>query len=166
MVEDPDDASRRLLLHAKNNLAPPPQGLAFRLEQCLVGESIVASRVAWETDPVAITADAALAAEAAGTESRTAKAEAIEFLEAALADGPMPAAELTRMARDHGVTDKPLRSARKPLGVKITRDGFEVSVVIAGGRIDALGAHTCPLRNMGIYGPGGHLWKAERELGP
>ncbi len=124
VVEDPDDASRRLLLHAKNNLARAPQGLALRLEQCLVGESIVASRVSWESDPVAMTADAALAAEAAGSESRTAKDEAMEFLEAALAGGPVPAADVKRMARDHGVADKPLRSARNALGVKITRDGF------------------------------------------
>jgi putative DNA primase/helicase len=61
VVEDPEDPSRRLLLHAKNNLARPPQGLAFRLEQCLIGESIVASRVSWESDPVVMTADAALA---------------------------------------------------------------------------------------------------------
>jgi putative DNA primase/helicase len=36
VVED-SDKDRRLLLHAKNNLAPPPQGLAFRLQQEIVG---------------------------------------------------------------------------------------------------------------------------------
>jgi hypothetical protein len=55
-----------LFLHAKNNLAPPPQGLAFRPE-----------RVVWEAEPVAITANETLAADAARTGSRTAKAEAM-----------------------------------------------------------------------------------------
>lgn len=79
VIEDAEHDGRRLFLHAKNNLACAPQGLAFRLEQCIIGEDIVASRVWWDTEPIAITADEALAADAAGTETRTAKAEAIEF---------------------------------------------------------------------------------------
>ena len=40
------------------------------LEQCHVEGDIVASRILWDNEPVAITANEALAAEAAGTESR------------------------------------------------------------------------------------------------
>jgi putative DNA primase/helicase len=120
--------SRTLFLHAKNNLAARPQGLAYRLEQCIVGEpesGIVASRIAWDSEPVSITADQALAAEAGcNAETRTAKAEAMEFLRAALADGPVPAIEINRMAREHGLASKAVRSAREALGVKIERDGF------------------------------------------
>ena len=50
--------------------------------------------------------------------------EAMEFLQAALAGGPVPAAEVKRMAREHGLTPKTARSAREALKVKITRDGF------------------------------------------
>jgi putative DNA primase/helicase len=124
VIEDAEDKNRRLLLHAKNNLAPAPQGLAFRLEQCIVADDIVASRTAWDTEPVSITADEALAADAAGSESKTTKAEAMEFLRAALAGGSGPAAEVNRMAREHGLTTKVIRSAREALGVKIERDGF------------------------------------------
>jgi hypothetical protein len=74
--------------------------------------------------PVAITADQAMAAEATGTDARTAKAEATEFLQNALANGPTPAAEIMRMAREHGFTQKVIRSARETLGVNIERDGF------------------------------------------
>jgi putative DNA primase/helicase len=81
VVED-SDKDRRFLLHAKNNLAPPPQGLAFRLQQKVVGEpgpSIVASYVSWEPDPVSVTANAALAADASGDHNRSAIEEAEEF---------------------------------------------------------------------------------------
>ncbi len=124
VIEDAEHDGRRLFLHAKNNLARPPQGLAFRLEQCLVGDDIVASRILWDAEPVAITANEALAADAAGTETRTAKADAMDFLQAVLANGPMPATEVNRMAREHGLTTKAIRSAREALRVKIERDGF------------------------------------------
>jgi putative DNA primase/helicase len=124
VIEDAEHDGRRLLLHAKNNLAPPPHGLAFMLEQCHVEGDIVASRILWDNEPVAITANEALAAEAAGTESRTAKAEAAAFLQSVLAGGPVGAAYVNRMARDHGLTPKVIRSAREALGVKIERDGF------------------------------------------
>jgi putative DNA primase/helicase len=46
------------------------------------------------------------------------------FLQEALTGGPMPATAAKRMAREHGLTDKAIRSAREALGVKIDRDGF------------------------------------------
>ena len=124
VIEDAEHEGRRLFLHAKNNLARAPQGLAFRLEQCLVGDGIVASRILWEAEPVAITANEALAADADGAETRTAKADAMEFLKAALAGGPVPATEVNRMAREHCLTPKAIRSARESLGVRVERDGF------------------------------------------
>src|SRR4029077_18178016 len=63
-------------------------------------------------------------AETAGTETRTAKADAMEFLQAALAGDPVPATEVSRMAHEHGLTPKAIRSAREALGVKIERNGF------------------------------------------
>jgi putative DNA primase/helicase len=37
-MRDPEDDKRHLFLHAKNNLAEPAQGLAYRIEQELVTE--------------------------------------------------------------------------------------------------------------------------------
>ena len=151
VIEDAEHDGRRLFLHAKNNLARAPQGLAFRLEQRIVGDvgdGIVASRIVWETEPVVITANEALAAEAAGGETRSGKAEAMEFIAAVLASGPAPAAEVLRMGREHGLTAKAIRSAREALGVKIERDGFGPGSKslwsIPQGRIDAQSSHTCP----------------------
>lgn len=90
----------------------------------MVTDEIVASRAVFDLKPVTITANEAMAAEATGAESRTAKAEAMALLENALADGPMAAAEVSRIGREHGFTQKVIRSAREALGVKIERDGF------------------------------------------
>ena len=49
VIEDAEHDGRRLFLLAKTNLTRPPQGLAFRLEQCIIGEDIVASRIWWDT---------------------------------------------------------------------------------------------------------------------
>jgi putative DNA primase/helicase len=124
VIEDAEHEGRLLFLPVKNNLARAPQGLAFRLEQCPVGDEIVASRISWDLSPVAITAREALAADAAGSDNRTATAEAVEILKGVLAEGRMPATEATRIARDHGITPKVLRSAREALRVTIERDGF------------------------------------------
>ena len=48
----------------------------------------------------------------------------MEFLQAALAGEAVPAAELSRMAHEHGLTPKAIRSAREALGVEIARNGF------------------------------------------
>ena len=61
--------------------------------------------------------------EAAG-ERRTAKADAMEFLQAVLTGDPVPATEINRMARERDLTIKAIRSAREALGVKIERNGF------------------------------------------
>ena len=90
VIEDSSDTERRLLLHAKNNLAAPPQGLAFRLKQTLVGDlgkGIVASRVEWEQEP-------ALAAEAAGAADTSSGVEAENFLQQLLAEGSIPAKQV------------------------------------------------------------------------
>ena len=69
VIEDPEDANRRLFLYVKGNVSAVPQGLAFRLDQTIVADDIVACRLAFETEPVIMTADQAVAAEAAGTQN-------------------------------------------------------------------------------------------------
>jgi hypothetical protein len=61
---------------------------------------------------------------AAAPERRTAKAKATAFLQAALAGDPVPATEVGRMAREHGLTAKVVRAAREALGIRIARHGF------------------------------------------
>src|SRR5215831_7849424 len=126
-IADPDHKGRLLFLPVKNNLARPPQGLAYRIEEHLCGDAadgISAPRIVWEDEPVTMTANEALAADSAVPGTRTAKSEAMELLKEVLADGPMPAAQVVKIMSNHGLSEKPVRSARKALGVEIDRDGF------------------------------------------
>jgi AAA domain len=125
VTRDADDATRRLFLPVKNNLATLGNGLAFRLEQRIVGdpgEGIVASSVAWESEPTKVTANEALAAaDAQGSGDRTETTEAEEFLRGILAGGLVAAAEVKREANAAGLSWATVRRAQKRLGIRPTR---------------------------------------------
>jgi putative DNA primase/helicase len=107
VTRDADDETRRLFLPVKNNLAPFAKGLAFRLEQRLVGEvgqEIVASSVVWETEPVTVTADQALQAADERGGGGGAGADAEEFLRDALAGGAMTVVDLKSDANEAGLS--------------------------------------------------------------
>jgi hypothetical protein len=59
-----------------------------------------------------------------GADARTGKAKAMVFLKAVLASGPMPAADVNRIALEHGLSAKVVRTAREALWIKAKRDGF------------------------------------------
>lgn len=87
LTRDPDDKSRRLLLPGKNNLAAEGTGLAFKIS----GEPACCR---WEHDPIEMHADDAVAeSQRPGPESEALKA-AVEWLTAALKNGPRMAKEL------------------------------------------------------------------------
>ena len=111
---DPDNAARRFLLPVKNNLAPAAPTLAFTLDD---------GRVIWEPSPVTgVTADSILDASSSDSAERT---DAERFLRDLLADGsPVPAAEVTRHARDNGISPRTLHRAKSRLGVKSERSGY------------------------------------------
>lgn len=122
VVEDGDDTNRRLLLHVKNNLAAPPQGLAFTVVQRLVdvaGGSAVHPYVAWDSSPVAMTADDAMAAD---TGNKSTREEAEEFLAELLAAGPVPQKRVKEDAEGAGLSWATVRRAKDRLGVKAVRD--------------------------------------------
>ena len=120
LSRDPGDKSRRLLLPGKNNLAHEGDGLAFSI----VGEP---ARLAWETDPVAMTADDGLAAEQAtkrpGPDAEAQDA-AVAWLSTALADGPRPAKDLfDEWKNGQGGSKRTLERAKQVLGVEAYREG-------------------------------------------
>jgi hypothetical protein len=124
VIADAENEGRILFLHAKNNLARKPQGLAYRLVQTDVGKSghcLVASYVVWDNEPVAMSADEALRASDEGGE-RGAATEAENYLRDILAAGSIPAKEGEAGARAHGIATRTLARARKRLGVVATRE--------------------------------------------
>ena len=128
VIEDSSDTERRLLLHAKNNLAAPPQGLAFRLKQTIVGDpgkGIVASRIEWEQEPVRITADEALAAEAAGAADTSSGVEAENFLKELLAEGPVQAKQVRADVEAAALSWSTVKRAKARLGIKAEKDGMD-----------------------------------------
>jgi putative DNA primase/helicase len=128
VTPDADDKSRRLFLPVKNNLAPLGNGLAFRLEQRIVGPAdkcIVASAVGWETSPVTVSADEALrAADDATDTERHAIDEATDFLRDKLSAGPVPVREVEEHGRALGLAKRTLDRARRTLRVQTVKNGF------------------------------------------
>ena len=156
VLEDPKDKDRRLFLHAKNNLSETPQGLAFRLEQTVVGEGIVTSRVQWEAEPITMTADDALAAGAASKNNSLAVKEAERFVQELLADGPIPSKQVAAEAHEAGIAGATLRRAKFKLGIKPYKDGMK------GGWLCALPKAISPfedvhLKDVSIFGSDEHL---------
>lgn len=132
VVEDAENPERRLLLQVKNNLGPACKGLAFRVEQRLIANDILAANVFFESEYVSHTADEALAASENPDRESGFTGEIVEFLEEALAGGPMTVSDLEHAARAAGLLDedkrlrqvKSFRNARRKLGVTQRRVGF------------------------------------------
>ena len=116
-----------LLIPSKMNIAPIRHGLAYRIEGCLVefeGQEIATSRIMYESTPITITADQALAAMEGNGQARTDKAEATDFLQDILANGALPAKQVKAEATEAGISAKSLRSAREALGIKPEKTGY------------------------------------------
>jgi hypothetical protein len=124
VTKDKDNPERRLLMPLKNNIAKDKTGLAYAIIEAENGQPVIA----WESEPVEITTEEALAF-SQSTEQHTATDEAVNFLIDLLAEGPAKADEAIKEAQKIGITSKPLRNAREKLGIKSKKsssfeDGF------------------------------------------
>jgi putative DNA primase/helicase len=127
VTPDEDDETRMLLIPSKMNIAPIRHGLAYRIEGCLIefeGKEIPTSRIMFESAPITISADQALAAMEGNGQARTDKADAADFLQDILANGPLPAKQVKAEAIEAGISAKSLRSAREGLKIKPEKTGF------------------------------------------
>jgi hypothetical protein len=116
---DADDGKRRLFLPIKNNLGVDSTGFAFSIVEKRTTDSglLYAAAVEWEDAPVATTANEALAAvaeERDGRKSESAEA-AKKMLRDMLANGPVLVKTIEARAKELGIGDSSLRTAKKAL---------------------------------------------------
>jgi putative DNA primase/helicase len=128
-INDGQETGRTLMLPIKNNLAPRKEGLAFRIGQQLVCDGrIVAPRVDWDSAPITMSADEALAATmevGGGDGAGGALSEAMNFLQEEFSmTERLEASIIERQARKAGIAQRTLKRARKELGVVARREGF------------------------------------------
>jgi hypothetical protein len=151
------ETGRTLMLPIKNNLsARRNNGLAYRIAGCDLGNGMSAPYLQWESDPVTIPADQALAmAMEAGSfsdEGRTAAEDVADFLREVLKDGPVPVAEIEASARSAGLLGaaqrvnqyKPFRKAKEKLGIEAYQPRGEQSGTGSPGWVWFLGTNSPP----------------------
>ena len=90
-----------------------------------MSKDITAPCILWDDGPVDVTADQAIAAASGALKDGAPLNEAKEFLRELLADGPVSAKEGEEAAKANGITRRTLERARKELGVKAKKNGFE-----------------------------------------
>ena len=114
---DENDPERRLMIPSKNNLAKDKIGMAFsiisRNDQPLL---------AWESEPVLMTADEILMQPIG--EERSAQDDAIQFLSAELNAGAVEANVVLKSARAAGISETTLRRAKSKMKIQSRRRKF------------------------------------------
>jgi hypothetical protein len=128
VTADPEDSGRRLFLPSKTNLGKPRDGLAYRIADAALpgsahGSLIWAPYVTWESAPVTISADQAMAALAGNSDGRSAIEEAKQFLLEVLSEGQEGQKEIKRQAEEAGFHWRTVRRAKDLLGVEAIREG-------------------------------------------
>jgi putative DNA primase/helicase len=106
----------------KNNVGPPLDGLAFRLEQRLIGDKqIVAPAIVWESEKVTRTANEILAASDNAAEQRTVRDEAGDWLSELVAIGEVDVKTIRSQAQAAGLSWATVRRAKDRLGIRAER---------------------------------------------
>lgn len=139
VTRDKEDPKRILMLNAGMNLARCPGGLAYTIED-RDGLPVLA----WESGPVEMGADDALAEQKDG-EQKSATEQAQEFIREQLQAGPMPSKDLDAAADAVGIAKRTLARTKVKLGVKAKQqraDGKVAAWIVCLGEWpdqDALG---------------------------
>ena len=122
VTEDNANPRRRLLLPAKNNLAPDTEGLAFAVESLGVDGAPV---VTWEPGAVTISADDAMdGGRKKHGPAPDEREEAAEWLQSELASGARPAKELLDDGKGMGFTERTLQRAFRSINGQREKRGF------------------------------------------
>ena len=127
VCRDRDDLTgrRRFVLPIKNNIGNDETGLAYRLEARWSANAMPV--VQWEAEPVEVSVDDVLAFQPSKNPGPdpTERDEAAEWLQDALTEGPQPSKELLARAKKDGISEGTLKRAKRELGVRASKDGWE-----------------------------------------
>jgi putative DNA primase/helicase len=128
---DKDDPSKRLFLCLKNNLGADDAqtGLSFGIEPVDLGNdpagrAIRTSRILWNDETVAMSADEAASNDSLSYEEHSTLNDAKEFLESILRHGRIKAKEVLEAGRLAGHSSTTLGRAKRALRIKSTREEF------------------------------------------
>ena len=121
---DGDNGTQKVLTRAKGNLAKSKASATYTIVERVIGPALTAPFLQ-RGDDREVTADDVVA----DHETRTVIEEAAEWLRDLLADGPVPAKDCQRKAREVGIAEKTLNRAKRRLKVKSeqTRDQSQIS---------------------------------------
>lgn len=111
VARHPDDPDKRVLSLIKSNITGPLPASSFRIED---------HRVEWLDEALPYQADD-LGGDAEDADRAGSFEEAREFLAAALAEGPRPAAEVIREAEGLGIALRTLKRAKRSLRVSSSK---------------------------------------------
>ena len=168
VVRDEENPSRRLFLSAKNNIAPEGTGLAYSLDPA-DGDPGMAV-VAWEAEPVTVTANEALNVDRPRDDKPTERDTATDWLRELLADGPLPTTEIKSQASEAGFAWATLRRAKERLGIRPRKSGFDGGwtwgLPVGPAPEDAHeGAKMLTPLDVSTFGQGEHLGRADGANG-
>jgi RecA-family ATPase len=101
-----ENPNLRVMASAKGNLAARPSTLGYRVDEELVqlddGHVVGLPVIVWQRDPVHLSADQLVGFKADARKDTPERDAAAEWLEDVLADGPLPAKELQKLADQAG----------------------------------------------------------------
>jgi putative DNA primase/helicase len=159
-----EDGGGRILARAKSNLGPDGGGFAYDLAPGTIEAhpGIAVHVLQWGSAIEGSARDLLATAEDVGdSEERSATDEAQSFLIDLLTTGPMKASEAQKEARQAGIADKPLRTARERLHVKPYRrefsGGWWWKLPTSQDAQIPQDAHVAQSEKQGIFDTKGHL---------
>jgi hypothetical protein len=125
-TDDPEN-ERRLLVKAKNNLAPDVKALSYTIRALHAGadhrdgRAIYAPRIEWGYEHVEVSAAQAMRAENNGKAAVSATQSAKDFLERTVKDEPIPQTEIEEAMQGEPFKMRTLHQVKKDLGIESKR---------------------------------------------
>jgi putative DNA primase/helicase len=145
---DGDNGTQKVLTRAKGNLAKSKASATYTIVERVIGPALTAPCLQ-RGDDREVTADDVVD----DHETRSQIDEAVEWLRALLADGPVSAKDGQRKAREVGIAEKTLKRAKRRLKVKSEQTRVDGQISQWTWNLEVLPYTYDPLDPLGPLGP-------------